>query len=272
MCKYHDSHGHKTKDCRQLREEVGRLFNNGNLREFLRDRAKNHFRDADKQAEEEEPQHVINMIIGGGDISQGPMIKRNKVSITRKKCTRDYALEGTISFNDEDAKGIMQPHNDALVISVLISKPRFKRVLIDPGSSANIIRSRVVEQLGLQDQIVPVVRVLNGFNMACKTTKREITLLVNTAGTIQETNFYVIERDMRYNAVFGRPWVHNMRGVPSTLHQALKFPASEGVKTVYGEQSAAKEISAVDEVILVPAVSTSRTRSRSERNKLNSNH
>ncbi|XP_070032410.1 uncharacterized protein [Nicotiana tomentosiformis] len=116
MCKYHGTHDHRTKDCRQLREEVARLFNNGHLRAFLSDRAKNHSRnrDSNKQTEQEEPQHVINMIIGGVNILHGPMLKCTKVSITRKKQTRDYMLENTISFNDEDTEGIVQPHNDAL--------------------------------------------------------------------------------------------------------------------------------------------------------------
>jgi len=153
------------------------------------------------------------------------MLKRTKVSITREKWTRDYVPEGTLSFNDEDAEGIVQPHNDALVISVLINKSRVKRVLIDPGSLDNIIRSRIMEHLGLQDQIVLAVRVLNGFNMACETTKGGITLSVNVARTIQEAKFYVIEGDMSYNAPFGR-------AVPSTLHQILKFPTPEGIKTI----------------------------------------
>nr|XP_009615295.1 uncharacterized protein LOC104108045 [Nicotiana tomentosiformis] len=33
-CKYHGTHGHRTEDYRQLREEVTRLFNNGHLRDF----------------------------------------------------------------------------------------------------------------------------------------------------------------------------------------------------------------------------------------------
>ncbi|XP_070049640.1 uncharacterized protein [Nicotiana tomentosiformis] len=225
MCKYHGTHGHMIKDCRQLREEVARLFNNGHLREFLSDRAKNYFRnrDSSKQIDLEEPHHVINMIIGGVDVPQGPMLKRTKVSIMREKRTRDFVLEVTLSFNDEDVEGIVQPHNDALVIYVLINKSRVKRVLIDLGSSSNIIRSRVMEQLGPQDQIVLAVRVLNEFHMACETIKGEITLPANIAGTIQETKLYVIEGDMRYNALLGKPWIHNMRAVPSTLHQVLKF-------------------------------------------------
>ncbi|XP_019261102.1 PREDICTED: uncharacterized protein LOC109239052 [Nicotiana attenuata] len=182
------------------------------------------------------------------------MLKCTKVSITREKHTRDYVPEGAISFSDKDTEGIIQPHNDALVISVLINKSRVKHVLIDSGSSVNSILSRIVEQLGLQDQIVLAMRVLNRFNMACETRKGEITLLVNTAETTQEIKFYVFEGDMRYNALFRRPWVHSMRAVLSTLHQALKFPTPGGV-IVYGEQLAAKEMFALDEVILVPAVS-----------------
>nr|XP_009599182.1 uncharacterized protein LOC104094868 [Nicotiana tomentosiformis]XP_016440488.1 PREDICTED: uncharacterized protein LOC107766248 [Nicotiana tabacum] len=161
------------------------------------------------------------------------MIKCTKVSITREKCTRDYVLEGAISFSDEDAEGIVQPHNDAL------------------------IKGRTT--IGVHDQIVPAVWVLNGFNMACETTKGEISLPVNTVGTTQKIKLYVIEGDMRYNALFERPWVHNMRAVPSTLYHALKFPTPAGVKTIYGEQPIARKMFVVDEVIPVPAISTSRS-------------
>ncbi|XP_019255133.1 PREDICTED: uncharacterized protein LOC109233722 [Nicotiana attenuata] len=116
MCKYHDTHGHRTVDCRQLREDVARLFNNKHLSEFLSDRAKNHFRnrDTNKHVDQEEPHHIINMIIGVIDVPKGPIIKRTKVSIAREKF-KYYFLEGTISFSDEDAEGIVQPQNDALV-------------------------------------------------------------------------------------------------------------------------------------------------------------
>ena len=93
--------------------------------------------------------------------------------------------------------------------------------------------------------------------MASKITKWEIILPVNVAGTIQDTKFHVIEGDMRYNALLERPWIHNMRAVPSTLHQMIKFPMLACVKTVYGEQHAAKEMFAVDEVTPISTLSTS---------------
>ncbi|XP_070032791.1 uncharacterized protein [Nicotiana tomentosiformis] len=178
------------------------------------------------------------------------------MSIVCKKQSRtqDYTPKGTLSFNEKDAKGIMQPYNDVLVISVLMNKTQVKRMLIDPCSSANIIRSRVIEQLGLQDQVIPATLVLNEFNMTCETTKGKIILPVNVAEIIQETKFHVIEGDMRYNALFGRPWIHIMRAVLSTLHQVLKFLISEGIQTVFGEQPAAKEMFDVDEVILISSL------------------
>ncbi|XP_070045344.1 uncharacterized protein [Nicotiana tomentosiformis] len=42
-CEYHGMNGHRTGDCRHLREEVVTLFKNGHLREFLSDRAKNNY-------------------------------------------------------------------------------------------------------------------------------------------------------------------------------------------------------------------------------------
>ncbi|XP_070007235.1 uncharacterized protein [Nicotiana sylvestris] len=198
---------HRTEDCRQLKEEVVRLFNEGHLREFLSDRAKNHFkeRDAGRNSELEEPQHVIHVIISGVDVPQGPIFKRTKVSITREKWTRDYLPEDTLTFSEEDIEALSQPHNDALVISILLYKVQVKCILVDPGSLENIIRSRVVEQLGLLDRIIPASRVLNSFNMSSETTKGEVILLVNMAGTIQDTKFHVIEGDMRYNTLLGRP-------------------------------------------------------------------
>ncbi|XP_059288158.1 uncharacterized protein LOC132041462 [Lycium ferocissimum] len=242
VCEYHETYGHKTEDCHQLREEVALLLKNGHLREFLSERAKNHYkeRESHKRSEPVEPQHVINMIIGGIDASRGPVMKRTKVSIVREKRTWDCVTEGSISFSDEDAEGIIQPHNDALVISILIFKSQVKRVLIDPGSSANIIRWRVVEQLRLLDQILPVAREISEFNMAREITKGEISLPVNIDGTIQQTVFYVIEGDMKYNALLGRPWIHSIRAIPSILHQLLKFPTPEGIKTIRGEQPAKK--------------------------------
>nr|XP_016456269.1 PREDICTED: uncharacterized protein LOC107780254 [Nicotiana tabacum] len=133
--------------------------------------------------------------------------------------------EDTFAFSEEDLETLAEPY-DALVISFLLSKVQIKRVLVDPSSSANVIRSKVVEQLGLLDQIMPASQVLHNFNMDGEIKKREILFLVDMSGAVQNTKFHVIISDMRYNALLGRPWIHSMRAVPSTLHQMIKFPTT----------------------------------------------
>ena len=44
-----------------------------------------------------------------------------------------------MSFNEADARGVKQPHNDSLVIMLNIEGFSTKRILVDNGSSADII-------------------------------------------------------------------------------------------------------------------------------------
>nr|XP_016462984.1 PREDICTED: uncharacterized protein LOC107786064 [Nicotiana tabacum] len=119
-------------------------------------------------------------------------------------------------------------------------------------------KSRVVEQLRLLDQIMPTSRVLNGFNMVSETTKGEITLPFNVDVTTQNAKFHVIEGDMRYNILLRRPWLYFMRAVPSTLYQMMKFLTKDGIKIVYGEHQATREMFAVHDVAPASTPSTSK--------------
>ena len=37
-----------------------------------------------------------------------------------------------------------------------------------------------------------------------------------------------------YMAILGRPWIHTMGAIPSTLHMKVKFHTERGVATVRG--------------------------------------
>ncbi|XP_075083532.1 uncharacterized protein LOC142167266 [Nicotiana tabacum] len=145
-CEYHGMIGHWTGDCRHLREEVATLLKNGHLREFLSDRARSNYdcnRDnaEPSKAGEDPPRQTINMIFGGNEINGVTFsaAKKMKVSITHSKRLREVA-EDYITFTEEDANGLLLAHNDALVISLNVLDFKIKRVLVDPGSSANIIQ------------------------------------------------------------------------------------------------------------------------------------
>ncbi|XP_070045381.1 uncharacterized protein [Nicotiana tomentosiformis] len=215
-----------------LREEVATLLKNGHLREFLSNRAKNNYgRNRDNaepsKAREEPLRQMINMIFGGNEINGVTFSasKKMKVSITHSKRLR----EDDITFTEEDADGLLLPHNDALVISLNVLDFKIKRVLVDQGSSSNIIQWRVLEQAKLTGSIILATKLLDGFNLASVTTRGEILLLMNAERVMKITLFEVVDVYMGYNIILGRPWLHEMNVVPSTYHQLLKFSTPEGI-------------------------------------------
>ena len=48
-------------------------------------------------------------------------------------------LNTTITFSDSDLKGCQYPHDDPLVIRAVVANKMIHRVLVDKGSSADII-------------------------------------------------------------------------------------------------------------------------------------
>jgi hypothetical protein len=51
-----------------------------------------------------------------------------------------------ISFSEKDRSDVQGPHDDAIVLSLKINTHRVKRVLVDTGSSTNILYLDVFEK------------------------------------------------------------------------------------------------------------------------------
>ena len=78
--------------------------------------------------------------------------------------------------------------------------------------------------------------ILVGFSGEQKFTLGDITLQVYTGGVKLYITFIVLDSPSAYNVILGRPWIHTMRAVPSTVHQVVRFPTKRGVKEIKGEQ------------------------------------
>ncbi|XP_070003960.1 uncharacterized protein [Nicotiana sylvestris] len=175
-CEYHGSNFHRTGNFRHLRDEVETLLKNGHLREFLSDQAKSNYGCSRDNAEplkigEEPPRLTINMIFGGNKINNVTFSasKKTKVSMTHSKRLRKVS-EDDITFMEEDTNGLLLTHNDALVISLNVLDFKIKRILVDPGSSTNIIQWIVLEQAKLTGSIIQATKLHTGFNLAGVTT------------------------------------------------------------------------------------------------------
>ncbi|XP_013614080.1 PREDICTED: uncharacterized protein LOC106320259 [Brassica oleracea var. oleracea] len=151
-CDFHRDHGHKTEDCVTLRIEVNKLLKERHLREFLSEKAKSHLnKETSGKPTEAVPgspprqDRVIHVISGGSEIS-GISHTAAKKSTWNAKHSLEAAkpkrlLLGTyeISFTAKEQEKVLAPHHDALVISLTVENCLVKRILVDNGSSSNII-------------------------------------------------------------------------------------------------------------------------------------
>nr|XP_009609854.1 uncharacterized protein LOC104103646 [Nicotiana tomentosiformis] len=241
LCEFHQERGHRTEDCIILRQEVLNMLRQGNLKELLSDRGRTSFsrgREHQGLPKPPSPAHTINMIIGGGDDASINSVKFTTTHKLKRSITREQydELEESIIFDKSDTNGLTFPHNDALVITLQILNTDVKCIVVDDGSGAFIIHPRVITQMRLKDNIVSRCITLTGFNNAVERTSGGITLSVLSDGVTLETMFHIMDQATMYNVIVGRPWIHPMKVVPSSLYQVIKFPTPWEIFSIRREQ------------------------------------
>nr|XP_016503143.1 PREDICTED: uncharacterized protein LOC107821232 [Nicotiana tabacum] len=205
------------------------MLRQGHLKELLSDRGRTNFARGREQHQgllkPPSPARTIHMIIGGENDASINSVKFTTTHKLKQSITYEWydELEESIIFDKLDTNGLAFPHYDALVITLRILNTDVRRIMVDDKSGTYIIHPRVLTQMKLED-IVPRYITLTGFNNAVKRTSGEITLPILAGGVTLETTFHIMDQDMAYNAIIGRPWIHTMRAIPSSLYQVIKFP------------------------------------------------
>ncbi|XP_074299254.1 uncharacterized protein LOC141630315 [Silene latifolia] len=140
-------------------------------------------------------------------------------------------------------QGISDIHHDGLVITMQIGTARVLRILVDGGSSVNLIMLDVLKAMKVDgNQILKKSNVLVGFIGETKNTLREIYLPTYVEGVSSYEIFGVLNCLSSYNAVLGRPWVHNVRAIPSTYNQCVKIPTEWGIATIKETQMETNQV------------------------------
>jgi len=150
-----------------------------------------------------------------------------------------------VGFSDDDYAGVSLPHIDALVVSLTIANHQTRRILVDTGSSADILFKSAFDYMGVPwERVVSVSCHLLGFAEEKVLPLRSIELPV-TVGTYSRqkvimVRFLIIDRTSAFNAIIGRTALNDLKAVTSTPHLSMKFPTEKGVGMVKGDQKEAR--------------------------------
>ena len=113
---------------------------------------------------------------------------------------------------------------------------------MDQGSAAEIMYPDLFKGLSLKSEdLRSYSSPLVSFEGKMVVPKGQIRLPVQTGTDVAEVDFIVVESFSPYMAIMGRPWLHSLGAVSSTLHQKVKYPSGGQVLEIVGSQSMARQ-------------------------------
>ncbi|RDY04853.1 hypothetical protein CR513_11374, partial [Mucuna pruriens] len=142
-----------------------------------------------------------------------------------------------LSFLEDEVSTEGRTHNQSLHITVKCGGYMMAKVLINNGSSLNVMPKAMLDKVYLPGATLKnsplVVRAFDG-------SKREvmgkITLPIRIGPKTFDVTFQVMDIQPEYSFLLGRPWIHATGAVPSSLHQKVKFVADGQLISVMGEK------------------------------------
>ncbi|XP_052289963.1 uncharacterized protein LOC127899864 [Citrus sinensis] len=145
FCKFHDTHGHTIGQCRDLENQVEDLYTLGDGTE--------------RSLEREQP--TIQVIAEGPTLAgDSNRARKNygRYALTNKEvlfnlpaAKRAKVRQVPIMWTDDDEECVLYPHEDTLVIKATVAGKEFQQILVDTGSSVDILFKSTLDEMGIAD-------------------------------------------------------------------------------------------------------------------------
>ena len=146
-------------------------------------------------------------------------------------------LDTTITISDSDLEGCQHPHDNLLVIRAVVANKTVHWVLVDNGSSADIIFVLAFDKMGIgREKLEPVSTHLRGFSgekvLPLGSIQLVLTLGDPPCQATTTARFLVVGAPSAYNMSLGRPSLNAIKVIPFAYHMMIKFPTTSGVGMV----------------------------------------
>ena len=265
-CEFHMDYRHRTDDCIQLKKEIEYLIRRGYLRRFIapenqpQNQAQNQApNQAHNQAPAQQPPppprritnqhqqplgeiHVISGgFAGGGESSSAQKAHLRSIRsadvVEVQAVSKLPRLDTSIMFSDSNLEGFQHPHDDPLVIRAVVANKTVHRVLVDNGSSADIIFASAFDTMGIgREKMEPVSTHLRGFSgekvLPLGSIQLVLTLGDPPCQATTTERFLVVDPPSAYNMLLGIPSLNAIKAISSAYHMMIKFPTISEVGMV----------------------------------------
>jgi len=239
-CPYHKGGAnHKLEDCRMLK----RHFNNLGFKKDDQKKERSSDKGDEKDDEGFPAVHDCYMIYGGPSTqltARQRKRERREVFAARMAVPQNLNWSNTpITFDrDDHPDKIVAPGVYPLVVDPIIVNTRLSKVLMDDGSSLNIIYLETLDLLGInRAQLQPSIGGFHGVvpgKKALPVGQIDLPVCFGTAANLRKETltFEVVGFRGTYHAIIGRPGYAKFMAIPNYTYLKLKMPGPKGVITV----------------------------------------
>ncbi|XP_068503841.1 uncharacterized protein [Phaseolus vulgaris] len=191
----------------------------------------------------------INIISGGlsgGECTTSQSRKYARGVMAGEAQESDQNPKPDLIFTKADLQDVIPHDNDPVVISVVTVGRKVHHVLVDQGSSADVMFWSTFNKLQLSpDQLRPYDGCLYGFvgdrvevpgHLELRTTFTDCT-----TSYIVNISYLVVNAPSTYNILLGRPVLNRIGAIASSRYMKMKLPSLEGTMiTTKSDQKEAK--------------------------------
>ena len=165
-CQYYQERGHTTEDCKTLWSHLEQLVKAGKLKQFLyqpNGQGDQAGSGAQRDASARPLLGTISVILAtsrrtGSQPSKVMSVARPSADDSYPNSKRSRVeVWPTLSFSDGEMIGTLQPHDDALVITLRIGGYDVKIVLVDQSSGAEIMYHNLYKGLKLRSEDLTLI-------------------------------------------------------------------------------------------------------------------
>jgi len=158
----------------------------------------------------------------------------------------DHPPERDFCFTSSDLEDVVPHEDDPVVISFVTMGRKVHKVLIDQGSSTDVMFWTMFNSLQLSpDQLKPCDGCFVGFTRDQVEVQEYIELRTTfsdgTSARKITVRYIVVNASSAYNLLSGRPSLNRLDVVASTTHMKMKLPSLEGVITISSYQKMARK-------------------------------
>ncbi|XP_021846488.1 uncharacterized protein [Spinacia oleracea] len=258
-CQFHEDIGHDIKDCRSLKRALDGLASKGYLKNYLQrsthGTGKNQYKKNKSPVSTTEGNHSEGgfvAVISGGPSAGGPTMRGQKdyarrlgqVMLSGKSPVDPFPR---IEICESDGGRVATLHDDPLVVEIKISNIRVKRILIDTGSSSDIMSMECLSRLAPDPKTIESIHYpIISFGGSIIHPVGVINLLVRIGerkdGQKLGVDFLIVKDLTTYNVILGSLTLNKIKTVVVTHLMLLKYVCDDGaIGTIHGDQQQARD-------------------------------